>query len=48
VRWAAAEVLGERRDPTALEALRSALPDEEDRLVQQVLTDAIAGLEHAG
>lgn len=45
VRWAAAEVLAARNDPTALGPLRHSAERERDRLVQQVLHDAIARLE---
>lgn len=45
VRWAAAEVLAQRVDRTALQPLRNALPDEKDRVVRKVIRDAIAHLE---
>jgi HEAT repeat protein len=45
VRWAAAEVLAERGDRTALEPLRRALDEEADRLVRQVIGEAIDRLE---
>lgn len=45
VRWAAAEVLAERGDRTALDPLRRALDDETDRLVRQVIGAAIDRLE---
>jgi HEAT repeat protein len=45
VRWAAAEVLAERGDATALAPLRRALEDEADRLVRQVIEEAIDRLE---
>lgn len=44
VRWAAAEVLAERRDPTALVPLRQVAAAETDALVAQVVRDAIARL----
>ncbi len=45
VRWAAAEVLGERRDRTALAPLRRAYDTEQDALVRQIIEGAIALLE---
>lgn len=55
VRWAAAEVLAGRNDPTALGPLRASLERETDQLVREVLEEAIgrlAGVEasegHAG
>ncbi len=44
VRWAAAEVLGQRGDPTALDPLRAARAQEADDLVCRVLDDGIARL----
>lgn len=44
VRWAAAEVLASRNDPTALGPLQHSAERESDRLVQQVLEDAIGKL----
>ncbi len=51
VRWAAAEVLAGRSDPTALVPLRASLERETDQLVREVLEEAIgrlAGVEQAG
>ena len=45
VRWAAAEVLAARKDATALGPLRQSAERESDRLVRQVLEDAIAQLQ---
>lgn len=47
VRWAAAEVLSSRGDPTALQPLRGALSEEGDRLVAQVIGEAIERLERS-
>lgn len=47
VRWAAAEVLEHRGDPTALHSLRGALEVERDGLVAEVLERAIAELSAA-
>lgn len=44
VRWAAAEVLAGREDPTALGPLRVSLERESDQLVREVLEDAIGRL----
>lgn len=48
VRWAAAEVLAQRGDATALDSLQRSLAHEEDELVRQVLEEAIATLQDAG
>ncbi len=45
VRWTAAEVLEARSDATALPSLRRSLEQEEDRLVREVLTRAVAALQ---
>ena len=45
VRWTAAEVLEARADPTAVASLRGALDAEDDRLVRDVLSRAVAALE---
>ena len=45
VRWAAAEVLAERGDLTALAPLRQVQRQETDPLVRQVLASAVARLE---
>ncbi len=45
VRWAAAEVLAERGDLTALEPLRRVQRQETDPLVRQVVASAVARLE---
>ncbi|MEM6290877.1 MAG: HEAT repeat domain-containing protein [Myxococcota bacterium] len=45
VRWTAAEVLEARADATAVASLRGALEAEEDRLVRDVLSRAVAALE---
>jgi HEAT repeat protein len=45
VRWAAAEVLAERGDATALVPLHAALDAEDDPLVRQILSDAVRKLE---
>lgn len=45
VRWAAAEVLAERGDVTALAPLRAALDSERDNLVRGVVEQAVAKLE---
>jgi HEAT repeat protein len=45
VRWAAAEVLAERGDLTALAPLRRVQAEEHDPLVRQVLAGAVARLE---
>ncbi len=45
VRWTAAEVLEQRADATALPSLRRSLEHEDDRLVREVLTRALAALE---
>jgi len=47
VRWIAAEVLGERRDATALVPLRRAVVEERDESVQNVLRRSIQALERA-
>jgi HEAT repeat protein len=44
VRWAAAEVLAARKDPTALGPLRASLLRENDQLVREVLDEAIQSL----
>jgi HEAT repeat protein len=48
VRWAAAEVLARRGDPTALSPLRGALSVEADGLVREVLVRAINALGASG
>ncbi len=51
VRWAAAEVLAGRTDPTALVPLRASFERETDQLVREVLEEAIerlAGVEQSG
>lgn len=48
VRWAAAEVLAARDDPTALGPLRACVEKEADPLVCQVLTAAIDKLQATG
>lgn len=45
VRWAAAEVLAARGDVTALGPLRTALENEQDGLVRQVVEQAVSRLE---
>ncbi|WP_434415227.1 HEAT repeat domain-containing protein [Nannocystis pusilla] len=45
VRWAAAEALGERGDPTALPPLRRVHAVEPDPLVRKVLAGAVARIE---
>ena len=47
VRWAAAEVLAQRRDTTALHPLRALAEREEDEHVRQVIEQAVAALEGA-
>ena len=48
VRWAAAEVLTQRGDVTALEPLRRCHEEEDDELVKQMLEQAISTLQDAG
>ncbi len=45
VRWAAAEALGKRRDPTCAGPLRRFLEREQDELVRKALADALARVE---
>jgi HEAT repeat protein len=47
VRWTAAQALETRADPTALASLRTALAQEDDRLVREVLERAVERMEAA-